>query len=401
MNFFMKLIKNKYLSQTLDKKEAVCLRILSSNEAHIIQDWQLLWEGVHNFDDLSQSCKTLMPVIVKYIESKKLLDECFNSVGHLNLSFLRGFPKYFWVKNQHLLKNIDLILSAVHDNIQIIAIKGTAEILDSSCVAFYRSTRDLDLLVKSVDIHSLRRILLELNYYEVIENKFIKYPFNKTSYYFKSRLNSYLDVDVHVSVNTELVPDNLTNLFWLNRVPSNTYKNLSVPSNREKFWLAVINAFMPENWVSGSYLKYINDALDYASAFPKEKIQSIVYDGKQLHGLKDWQEQIISLGIVLGRLQDSYKEEIRTQVAYGSPRLNKHTGVSLEFTRNISISVASKAMFYKIYYRLNNYQIAIKRLKKNGYVPGFFTFILFAPLVSAIRGTFSLFKLILFRKYPS
>jgi hypothetical protein len=301
-----KLYQNTILGQlklNLHPKEIILLKLRYAQKQEIMKLWTELWEGIQDYDHLPAGCRALMPSVVRKLEYMELYED-WKHVHGLDLTFLVGLQRYVWTKNKYLLNQTLRIAEHVgRSGIEVVAIKGMAELLSDTEMGIMRSTSDLDLLIKPKDLDLFKKKMYEIGYEQIIQSEGIldkRSVLPKDQFVFRPKEGSGLELDVHLMVNKYQVNDRLTELVWIGKVPSKQCPTLFVPSIKERFCIALVNAFRITNWYSGSYLKYLNDALSDIQSIDQENKHEFLFIGCESLNLQDWQQQIIQLGMDVG-----------------------------------------------------------------------------------------------------
>lgn len=282
-------------------KEIILLKLYFSPKEQMMGLWKELWEGIPDYDLLPAGCRALMPSVVRKMQLLDLQED-WKHVHGLDLTFLSGLPRFVWTKNKFALNQTLRIAEHLdRSGIEIMAIKGTAELLSGAELGMMRSTADIDLLVRPEDFELFKQKMSELGFNLIDDSNLNsskkRSPLPNDQYIFKSNGHMMLAVDVHLMVNQYQADDVLTALVWRDKIQSTQLQNLFVPSPRESFLIALINGFRMHNWYNGSYLKYLSDSLTKLDWLYNEHGQDVLQDSdlKSLN-LQDWNEQIIRLG---------------------------------------------------------------------------------------------------------
>jgi hypothetical protein len=365
-----------FLSLFIHPKEIILLKLYYSPKEKMMSLWEELWEGISDYDLLPAGCRALMPYVVRKFQLLESQED-WKRVHGLDLTFLSGLSRFVWTKNKVVLNQTLKIAEYVgRSGIELIAIKGTAELLGGQEMGMTRSTADIDLLIRPEDFDLFKEKMAELGFNPIDDAHLnlleFRSPLPKDQYVFKSDDNKMLEVDVHLMVNQYQVEDTFTALVWQGKVQSSQLKNLFVPSPRESFLIALVNAFRMHNWYAGSYLKYLCDSLTKLDWLCQEGLQDGLKDQnlQSIH-LQDWNIQIIRLGQSLsesdGQLFTSFKFNpdspsfagLHSHATLSEPTTFK---VNQLLTKNLS---AEKKKYFLILYNL--YHKAWKSRNKQGY----------------------------------
>ena len=87
----------------LDSQECLMLKLLTCHQNEIRQLWKSLWATVADYEDLHFFCKDFMPTVIARLNRHELLDELMPFING-NSHFMRGLSKFFWLKNQIILR---------------------------------------------------------------------------------------------------------------------------------------------------------------------------------------------------------------------------------------------------------------------------------------------------------
>jgi len=294
----------------LHPKELTILKLRYAPKQEIMKLWDKLWEGVGDYDELPAGCRTLMPSVVYRIQ-RMGVDEDWKGIQGLNLNFLAGLPPFVWTKNKFMLNQTLRIAEHVgKSGIEILAIKGMAELLSDTEMGNMRSTSDLDLLIRPDDFYIFTQKMSEIGY-ELVSNggNLAKYsPLPKDQYLFEANSGYKLQVDVHVMVDKYHTDDRLTELVWLGKVPSKKCPTLFVPSPRDRFLISLVNGFRITNWYSGSYLKYLSDALSELISVHQDGNQGQLRFCVESLNCQDCYEQVLQIGREIGLFDEQIME---------------------------------------------------------------------------------------------
>lgn len=365
-----------FLFLFIHPKERILLKLYYSPKEQMTSLWKELWEGISDYDLLPAGCRALMPSVVRKMQLLESKDD-WKQLSGMDLTFLSGLPRFVWTKNKFVLNQTLRIAEYLgRSGMELIAIKGTAELLAGQEMGMMRSTADIDLLIRPEDFELFKQKMSELGFYLIDDSHSnpleIRSPLPKDQYVFKSNENMMLEVDVHLMVNQYQADDLFTALVWKGKVQSTQLQNLFVPSPRESFLIALVNAFRTHNWYAGSYLKYLCDSLTKLHWLHKEGLQDVLLDNdlESLH-LQDWNKQIIQLGQYLSKLDEQLftgfklnPDNFPGDVSNSSTTQSKSiiSRVNKLLTKNLS---AEKKKYLIIL--LNLYNKAWKSRNKQGY----------------------------------
>lgn len=351
------------LSLKIHPKEYILLMLKFAPKDKVIGLWRELWDGVSDYDLLPAGCRTLMASVVNKIQQLEL-DEDWKNLDGIDLTFLTGLPRFVWAKNKMMQTQTIRIAEYVKSSgIEIVALKGTAELLLREKSDIMRSTSDIDILIKPEDIEMFKHKISELGYYEVKNDEgLIKMisSLHKDAYLFKSVNDFQLDIDVHISVEKFYENNRITNLVWQNKEPSTLVDNLFIPSVNERFLISLINGFRFHNWYSGSYLKYLSDSLIYCELMDNVSFRGLHRHQAEMADVLNWSNQIIELGVYLSSLDTSLFNKLKLRQLGASnnadfssngtqirPHLSVHKSVFRKLSSNLQLSTLIYIDIYK------------------------------------------------------
>ena len=379
-----------FLNLHLHPKECILLKLYFSPKEKMFGLWNELWEGIHDYDLLPAGCRALMPSVVRKMQLLEL-DENWKQLKDIDLAFLLGLPRFVWTKNKFILNQTLRIAEFVGSSgIEIVAIKGTAELLSGADTGMLRSTSDIDLLIKPKDLDLFTQKMAEMGF-EQIDNSHEdtvgkRSPFPKDQYVFRSKDKMMLEVDVHLMVNQYQPDDLLTALVWQDKIQSTHLNNLFVPSSRESYLIALVNGFRMHNWYAGSYLKYLGDSLTKLDSFCKEGFQDVLEDNiVEALNLQDWNNQIIQLGYYLSELDKDVFKCFKLKVDMDQVSISKSSALRSKLpNKNINILWMMNLSAEKKKYLLiilNLYAKAWKSRNKRGYFMKIIFFLVTDPVI--------------------
>jgi hypothetical protein len=364
-----------FLSLHIHPKEYIFLKLYYSPREKMFGLWNELWDGILDYDLLPAGCRALMPSVVRKMQLLESQED-WKHVHGLDLTFLSGLPRFVWTKNKFVLKQTLRISEFIgRSGIEIIAIKGTAELLSGAETGMMRSTADIDLLIRPEDFELFSQKMSELGFDQInnssLDRLEVRSPLPKDQYVFKSNDDMMLEVDVHLMVNQYQAHDLLTALVWQGKVQSTQLKNLFVPSPRESFLIALVNGFRMHNWYAGSYLKYLSDSLTKLDCLQKEGLQDVLQDNdlESLY-LQDWNKQIIRLGQYLSefdeQLFNSFKLNPRVSEVVPNSSATQSKSITMLINKLLTKNVSAERKKYFLIL-LNLYSKAWKSRNKKGY----------------------------------
>jgi len=264
----------------LDSQECLMLRLLMCPESQIKDIWVKLWEKVPDYEVLHFFCKDFMPTVVARLNRLGLLDELLPVVKG-NRHFMRGLPKFIWLKNQLILREAHQLASLfTNAGFDFAFFKGVGRMFELGGSGLYRISRDIDVLVpwdqfdESIDL--------------LLKNKWeIKGPANQAV---KSigRINSItlcnpmqgVDIDLHRSLfhdaGNDCLP--LMNHIWSRAKVSTSHKHLYILSRRDQLLVAIHSTFNLFNWETSQFCKYIYDAAQILQEMNEEELNAFAQD---------------------------------------------------------------------------------------------------------------------------
>ncbi len=304
------------------------LKLRFAPKGEMMRLWMELWEGISDYDQLPVGCRSLMPTVIRRMQ-KEQLSEDWKKIHGLDLSFLVGLPRFVWTRNKFMLNQTKRIAEHVgKDGIEIVAIKGTGELILDEESGMMRSTSDLDLLIRPhlLDEFTSKMVELGLELKTVPEPHL---PIPNDQYMFMPTDGTTLYVDLHIMVNKYQADDRLTEMVWKRKVASKGCPTLFTPSPRERFWIALVNVFRLTNWYQESYLKYLNDVFCELASFDLQELKEVLQSGSELQISQDWQAQIIWLAYEVGIVDHHALElidngdEVSMKSGHGSKQSNR------------------------------------------------------------------------------
>jgi len=379
------------LKLTLHPKEFTLLKLRYAPKQELMKLWSELWKDIQDYDDLPAGCRTLMPSVVSRIQ-RMGIDENWKRVHGLDLTFLVGLPRYVWTKNKYLLNQTLRIAEHVgRSGIEIVAIKGMAELLSDAEMGTMRSTFDLDLLIRPEDFDIFTQKMSEIGYRQIDTNKGIlekRSPLPKDQFLFMAENGSKLQVDVHLMVDKYKADDRLTELVWLGKVPSKHCATLFVPSPRDRFLISLVNGFRITNWYSGSYLKYLSDALSEFNIMHQDENQNDHRIGFESLNIQDWHKQILQIGREIALFDEQIMEnhglnQIQESGAVLSSPGVRSISLKESIFRKLTGSLSSEKKL-NLFILLNLYSQVWQSRGKQGFSGKAIKFLLLDPLLQIV-----------------
>ncbi len=311
------------LNLILHPKECTILKLKFAPKDKMMELWRELWNGISDYDLLPAGCTTLMASVVKKIQFLEI-EEDWKQLNGMDLNFLSGLPRFVWAKNKIMQNQTIRIAEYVKSSgIEIVAIKGTAELLSGEKSDMMRSTSDIDLLIKPDDLGLFKQKMSEIGYLVVNTNKGLLKIIDslpKDGCLFRSKNSFHLEIDVHLLVDKYHENNQLTERVWKSKVQSIYCDNLFIPSQRERFFISLINAYRIGNWYSGSYLKYLSDSINYLDLMNQKNIDCIRATEAEFLNNQDRVDQIIQLGVYIGKINEKMFSSLKK--IHNSPTAN-------------------------------------------------------------------------------
>jgi len=348
----------------LHPKESIMLKLIYAPKEEMLQLWSELWDGIGDYDNLPAGCRTLMASVVNKLQ-RMGFEEDWKRVHGLNLTFLSGITRFVWTKNKFMLSQMLRIAEHVgRSGIEIVAIKGMAELLLDTEMGLMRSTSDLDLLIKPKDFDIFSQKMSELGYRQIeTSEEFLvkRSPLPKDQYLFLSNKGYKLEIDVHLMVDKYHLDGHLTEQVWLGKVPSKQCPNLFIPSPRDRFLISLVNVFRITNWYPGSYLKYINDALYAINKMTQKEDSNQLLIGIETLNYQDWLQQILQVGQNIRLFNEQIAEAYSLNHVSDSYANSKLQRFSINFLKKGIFSKLTRMLSqknnFKLLYILNRYSL--------------------------------------------
>lgn len=249
----------------LSKPEMAMLQLLLSPEGEALGYWKVFWSGVTDYEAAPFGCKELMPLAVRKMQ-KAVSQSDWQSVVPSHASFLSGLPKYAWSKNKMILLECYKLADQLHQRgVEIMAIKGIAEMIRIPDVMLMRTSRDIDLLIQPKDLGVSVELFQSLGWHSDQVANGVPAPlseFEGNSFTF-DHPNYPVSLDIHFDVVSDGRGQygNFTSELWLNKLRAPCNHPIYIPSPENRFCLFLANAFVPDNWTSGLVNKYLFDLL--------------------------------------------------------------------------------------------------------------------------------------------
>lgn len=249
----------------LSKAEIAMLQLLLSPENEALHHWKIFWSEVSDYELAPFGCKELMPLAVRKMQ-KSVTQSEWQSVVPSHASFLSGLPKYAWSKNKVILLECYKLADQLHKRgVEVIAIKGIAEMIRIPDIMLMRTSRDIDLLIQPKDLEVSIELFQSLGWHSDQVVNGVPSPlseFEGNSFTF-DHSNYPFSLDIHFDVVSDGRGQygDFTSELWLNKLRAPCNHPIFIPSPENRFCLFLANAFVPDNWTSGLVNKYLFDLL--------------------------------------------------------------------------------------------------------------------------------------------
>jgi hypothetical protein len=341
----------------LSKSEIAMLQLLLSRDGEALQHWKMFWSEVSDYEIAPFGCKELMPLAVRKMQ-KAVTQSEWQSVVPSHASFLSGLPKYAWSKNKVILLECYKLADQLHQRgVEIMAIKGIAEMIRIPDIMLMRTSRDIDLLIQPKDLEVSIELFQSLGWHsdQVVNGvPSLLSEFEGNSFTF-DHPNYPVSLDIHFDVVSDGRGQygDFTSELWLNKLRAPCSHPIFIPSPENRFCLFLANAFVPDNWTSGLVNKYLYDLLF--------QLQDMSDDDRVLATIKA--EKYLNLGDAVEQIILLYK-----QVA--NPKLSKNklalAQLNLKNRLKMGIRVCEEPYYY-FWHLHNHYQPLLPVIrKKNG-----------------------------------
>ncbi len=257
----------------LDNREIRMLRLILGEKESRLKHWEELWHVIDAYDDIPFSCKELMPLAVKKMQELGAHSNWKSYCGK-HADFLIGLPKYAWTKNKLILFHAKQILqSFASEKIEAIPIKGLAEMIANESEGLFRTSRDLDILVKTEDLHNCKAVLEKMGWKQINKGD----SFLGINLTFIDHALAFSHPDIIVELDLHIAP------FAIFRKEVHEFskevferkisieEGLFIPSLIDQLVITLVNANYLFNWKTGQYAKYIFDALKFIEVLSLEE----------------------------------------------------------------------------------------------------------------------------------
>ncbi|MFM7683344.1 MAG: nucleotidyltransferase family protein [Bacteroidota bacterium] len=285
-----------------DEEEAI-LKLIACEKEEAIKHWKQLWKQTIKYEDLLFSCKELMPLAIKKIQTSCNVDEWQLFIPK-HAEFLTGLPRYTWTKNQYIISEYQKIAAALdNQNIEYIAIKGVCEMLDGSSLALMRTSRDIDILIHEDNFERCRQLFENLGWIKTNQISKIHYLNSPIKAHAETFHNAkrIFELDVHFAAipGAKSAPQAFTKNLWKRKVKAKNHPHFYIPSLEDRYIIAVANVFNLHNWLNGHTTKYICDILTYSTQIEAEQLLKITADAEKLIKCGDFIRQAASLVTII------------------------------------------------------------------------------------------------------
>lgn len=283
----------------LSKAEIAMLQLLLSPEGEALGHWKIFWSEVSDYEMAPFGCKELMPLAVRKMQ-KAVAQSDWQSVVPSHASFLSGLPKYAWSKNKVILLECYKLADQLHQRgVEIMAIKGIAEMIRIPDIMLMRTSRDIDLLIQPKDLEVSIELFQSLGWYSVQVVNGVPSPlseFEGNSFTF-DHPNYQVSLDIHFDVVSDGRGQygDFTSELWWNKLRAPCSHPIFIPSPENRFCLFLANAFVPDNWTSGLVNKYLYDLLFQLQDMSDDDRALATINASKYLNLDDAVEQIILL----------------------------------------------------------------------------------------------------------
>ena len=191
-------------------------------------------------------------------------------------------------------------------------------------MAFMRTTRDIDLLIKKEDLNKCTAILKQIGW--VIgsagrDGELINNLIEQQAYTYK-KADVVIELDLHLAAISDIYSniDSFTKHIRDGAIVLNSAEGLIVPSPEGRLLITIANVYKIHNWLDGHYCKYIFDAACILNAMDQAKIDKCIDDGRRLLGLGDKIEQVMDIvaevKTSINGVKTLHKEEVKSKAVF-------------------------------------------------------------------------------------
>lgn len=351
----------------LTKNELLMLYMMRAKAKDLLPIWNMLWEQIRSYDEIPASCRQLMPAVVRRMQVYQVTQSWLTS-HNLKLYFLNGLPRYVWTKNILILQRLeDLARESRKEDLEIIAVKGLSELIGNNESEFFRPTLDIDILIRRQDLPKLTKVLKQLDYRIAVKHSFLRTrsTIPKRAHVYHREEPLPIDIDVHFTMEDYNHKDSLTNSIWKNKVPSMLLDNLYIPSNDERYLISLLNSFRISNWENHSYLKYLNDSIQFLSLDANTSLKADFWRNVNQEIPLEWHSQVSLLSEILKELKSANTS------TYAKSNLGKVLNIGIPIDGN---------KITRVYYYVKFFTQEIDYICKKGLTWNAICHLFFAPI---------------------
>lgn len=334
----------------LNGAEIAMLQLLLAQDDSILHYWKCFWDEILDYELAPFGCKELMPLAVRRMQ-QAVGQSAWKSYTPCNVAFLTGLPKYTWTKNRVILMECNKLAELLHLNgVEVMAIKGVAEMLRAPEIMLMRTSRDIDLLIQEKDLAVSVDLFNTLGWHsdQLIDG--LPGPlseFEGNSFTFTHPNHSF-SLDIHFDVISDGRGEfgSFTAELWSNKELPSSKGLIYIPSAEDRFCLFLANAYVPDNWTTGLVNKYLYDLISQLKVMSSSERSSVALRAEKFLKLGYAAQQLICL-----------EEQIR------STRWTPQRGlecISSQFISRISHGFKMCESRYYYFLHLHNHYRALK-----------------------------------------
>ena len=311
------------LSLKLSPEELSVLNLYFCEAPKIEHFWNILWGKAMIYDELPFSCKEVMPSIISKVQN--YIENNENSTLRLP-QYLIGLPKYSWTKNYFILNEFKkLVFILNQNNIEFVAIKGICEIIEGKGYEKFRTTRDIDLLIREHDLLKFRCIIETAGWKIPEKKKKLEYLYSPVITHAETFCspNFAFSMDIHFRLfhGNKEIGERFAERVWNYKKPSNKFENIFVPSLEHRLIIAFENSNELGNWKNGLFLKYILDFKSLVSLMTESDLKCLQYEIELIPSLKNsfylaLKELSTFKGIIEQEKYDKYLVKLKLNSSY-------------------------------------------------------------------------------------
>lgn len=338
----------------LSKAEITMLQLLLTPNSEALQHWKRFWYEVPDYELAPFGCKELMPLAVRKMQMIEPQSD-WQSVVPSHASFLASLPKYAWTKNKVILLQCYKLCDQLHQRgVEVMAIKGIAEMIRIPDIMLMRTSRDIDLLIHPKDLCVSVELFQSLGWHSDQVINGIPSPlseFEGNSFTF-DHPNYPVSLDIHfdaVSDGRGQYGD-FTSELWLNKQSAPCDHPIFLPSPENRFCLFLANAFVPDNWTSGLVNKYLFDLLF--------QLQYMSYEDRAL--AKAQANKYLKLG-------DAVEQIILLDKRLANPEMTRNKLAHAQFNFNNRLKMGIRVCedrYYYFWHLHNHYRFLFPAIRK-------------------------------------